>query len=204
MNGSQPAAATGRPALSGRTAPARPPVVRPTTAPIIATLPPPASVRLAQFFWIVAIAIGGFITVYFFIIREDQLPLIAERVEGVVEGRPDETYTSAADVVFWIFFTALVIVVLAQIVLVVSFMGRRRRVRWWQFGTLVVLLCLLGLSGELVAVGDRGAVLLPLLALQCGLVALALLCSVLPRAIAWSARQYDLRPVAADADADET
>lgn len=195
MDGPSSTAATGRPALTGRTVPERPLVVRPTTAPIIANVPPPASIRVSQFFWILAIAIGGFVAVYSFIIRSDQLPLIADRVEAVTEGRTDATYASAADIVFWVFFTTLVIIVLAQIVLLVSFMGRRRRIRWWQFATWMLSLCLLLVSRELVAVGDRGEVLFPLLALLCGLVAIALLFSVLPKAITWSARQYDLRPV---------
>lgn len=189
----QSPSAVGTPAAAG-SAPARPPVSRVSTAPVIVKIPPPFSVRLAQFLWIVAIAVAGFTAVYLFVIRQTQLPLIADIVRGVVPRRPEATYASAADIVFWCFFGALVAVVLAQITLLVSFMGRRPRIRWWQFATLVVQLVLLVLSAELIALGDRGEVLLPLLAIQCGLVALALLSSILPNAIAWSARQHDLRP----------
>ncbi len=177
-----------------RVPPPRPPVVHPSTAPVIATMPPPFAVRCAQLLWVVGIALGGFIAVYLFVIRETQLPLIADVVRAVTEGRPEETYESAADIIFWIFFTAIVLVVLMQITLLVSFMGRRRRIRWWQLATFLIMVCLLLFSRELVAVGERGSVLFPLLAIWCGIVLLALICSVLPPAMTWSARQYDLRP----------
>jgi hypothetical protein len=177
-----------------RVPPPRPPVVHPSTAPVLATMPPPFTIRCAQLLWVVGIALGGFIAVYLFVIRQTQLPLIADVVRTVTVGRPEETYEAAADIIFWIFFGATVVVVLAQITLLVSFMGRRRRIRWWQLATWVIMVGLLLFSRELVAVGDRGAVLFPLLAIWCGVVLLALICSILPPSITWSARQYDLRP----------
>lgn len=178
---------------SGRAAPERPPVVRPNTAPVVVKVPPPFSVRLAQFFWILGIAVGGFTIVYFFVIRETQLPLIADVMRGVVEGRSDETYESAADIVFWVFFATMVVVTLAQITLLVSFMARRPHIRWWQFATWGLQVALLVLSAELVALGERGQALRPLLIVWCAVVLLALGCSILPKAIDWSARQHDVR-----------
>ena len=177
-----------------RVPPPRPPVVHPSTAPVIATIPPPLAVRCSQLLWVVGIALGGFIAVYLFVIRETQLPLIADVVRAVTDGRPEETYEAAADIVFWIFFAATVLIVLAQITLLVSFMGRRRRIRWWQFATWLLMVALLLFSRELVAIGERGSVLYPLFAIWCGIVLLALICSILPPAMTWSARQYDLRP----------
>lgn len=174
-------------------APERPPVANPNAAPVLVKLTPPFSVRASQFLWILSFAAGGSAVVYFFVIRQTQLPLIADVVRGVSGGRAEQTYETAADVVFWIVFGVMVAALLAQITLLVSFMSRRPKVRWWQLATFVVQVILLLLSTELVAIGERGEPLQLLFAAQCGLVLLALLCSVLPGAIAWSARQHDIR-----------
>jgi len=162
-------------------------------APVLVNMTPPFSVRMSQFFWILSFAIGGFTAVYYFIIRQEQLPLIADVVRGVTEGRSDEAYDTAAEIVFWIVFGVIVGVLLIQITLLVSFMGRRPRIRWWQLATLGVQVVLLLLSTEWVAIGDRGQPLQLLLAGQAALVLLALLSSTFPKAIAWSARQHDVR-----------
>ena len=178
---------------AARDAPARPPTGSPNAAPVLVKLTPPFSVRMSQLFWILSFAVGGFTAIYFFIIRQEQLPLIADLVRGVAEGRSDETYDTAADIVFWIVFGVMVGVLLVQITLLVSFMSRRPHIRWWQLATLGVQVILLLLSTEWVAIGERRDSLLLLLAAQAGLVLLALLVSILPKAIAWSARQHDVR-----------
>jgi hypothetical protein len=180
------------PPASGRQAPERPPTTSPNVPPVLVKLTPPFSVRMSQLFWILSFAVGGFTTVYFFIIRQELLPLVADRVREVVEGRSDETYDTGADIVFWVVFGTMVAVLLIQITLLVSFMGRRPRVRWWQLATLGVQLILLLLSMEWVALGERRESLVLLLAAQAGLVLLALLFSVFPKAITWSARQHDV------------
>lgn len=176
-----------------RAAPERPPVVNPNAAPVLVKMTPPFSVRVSQFLWILSFAVGGFTVVYFFVIRQTQLPLIADVVRGVADSRAEQTYETAAEVVFWVVFGVMVAALLTQITLLVSFMSRRPKVRWWQLGTLVVQVLLLLLATELVAIGERGQPLRLLLAAQCGFVLLALLASVLPAAIAWSARQHDIR-----------
>jgi hypothetical protein len=181
------------PAPPAREAPARPPTASPNVAPVLVKMTPPFSVRMSQLFWILSFAVGGFTAVYFFIIREEQLPLISESVRSVVEGRSDETYDTAADIVFWIVFGTMVAILLIQITLLVSFMSRRPKMRWWQLATLGLQLILLMLSTEWVALGERRESLLLLLAAQAGLVVLALLCSVMPKAMAWTARQHDVR-----------
>lgn len=181
------------PTDGGRQAPARPPTENPNIAPVLVKLTPPFSVRMSQFFWILSFAIGGFTAVYFFVIRKELLPLIADRVRAVVEGRSDQTYDTASDIVFWIVFGVMVGVLLVQITLLVSFMSRRAHVRWWQLATFGVQVILVLMSSEWVAIGDRGQSLLLLLPAQAGLVLLALLSSVLPPAIAWSARRHDIR-----------
>jgi hypothetical protein len=175
-----------------RSAPARPPTESTNVAPVLVKLTPPFSVRMSQLFWILSFAVGAFTAVYFFIIRKEQLPLIADLVRGVAEGRSDETYDTAADILYWIVFGTIVAVLLVQITLLVSFMSRRPRIRWWQLATLGVQLVLLLLSTEWVALGDRRQSLLLLLGMQAGFVILALLSSILPKAIAWSARQHDV------------
>ena len=185
-----PADAASRPA---RPAPERPPVVRPNTAPVIVKMTPPFSVRLSQLCWILSFAVGSFAIVYLFVIRERQLPLISDVVRSVTDGRSDETYATASDIVFWSVFGILVALILTQVTLLVSFMSRRPRVRWWQLGTLLLQVVLTLLVSEVVAIGENGEPLFPLLAAQCGLVALALLVSVLPRAMQWSARRHDIR-----------
>ena len=193
-------AVQGRADSPRRERPSRPPVSSPNAPPVVAKITPPASVRLAQLFWILSFAVGGFCVVYMFIIREKQLPLITDVVRGVTEGRSEETYTAAADIVFWSIFGTMVALLLIQITLLVSFMGRRPRVRWWQLATLIVQVVLLLLSLELVATGSDGQFLRQLLTVQVALVLLGLLVSTLPGAIAWSARGVDVRrgPVGSD------
>lgn len=176
-----------------REAPARPPLVNPNAAPVVAKVPPPASIRLTQLFWILSFALGGFCIVYFFIIRKAQLPIIEDVMRGVVDGRADETYTAAADIVFWTVFGVMVTILIIQIALLVSFMSRRPGVRWWQFATFVLQVVLLAISLELVATSGDGQVLRQLLPLQAILVLLALLVSTLPAGLRWTARGVDIR-----------
>lgn len=188
---SNPAPGNGSPLK--REAPGRPPVRGASAAPVLVKVPPPFSVRLSQFLWIISFAVGGFTVVYFFIIRQELLPLIADVAEGVTEGRDDATYDTAADIIFWVVFAIMVGVLLAQITLMVSFMGRRPHIRWWQLATLVIQVLLVLLSPEWVALGQRGEPIPALLAAQAALVLLALLSSTVPGAIAWTARQHDVR-----------
>lgn len=180
-------------AAPARGAPARPPISSSNTAPVLVKLTPPFSVRMSQLLWILSFAIGAFTVVYYFIIRAEQLPLIADHVRGVAEGRSDETYDTVADIMFWVVFGLMIAVLLTQVTLLVSFSSRRPNTRWWQLATFGLQVILVLLSMEWVALGDRGNSLLILLAAQAGLVLLALLSSTLPKAIAWSARQYDVR-----------
>jgi hypothetical protein len=151
------------------------------------------SVRLSQLLWVLSFVAGGFGVVYYSIIREDQLPLIADAIRGVDPSRSDETYASAADIVYWSVFATMVTLLLIQITLLVSFMSRRQGIRWWQLSTLIAQALLYTLALELVAGGEKGVLLRQLSAAQCGLVLLALLASTLPAAIAWTARQHDVR-----------
>lgn len=176
-----------------RDLPARPPLANPNAAPVVVKVPPPFSIRVSQLLWIVSFALGGFTAVYLFVIRKDLLPLITESAKTVTAGRSEQAYETAADIVFWVVFGALIAVLLLQITLLVSFMGRRPQVRWWQLLTFAVLALLVVLSPEWVALGSQGEPLQPLLAAQAALVLLALLSSVLPKGIAWSARRVDVR-----------
>lgn len=180
-------------AAPARTAPARPTLVNPNSAPVLVKLTPPFSVRLSLFLWILSFALGAFAIIYFFVIRETQLPLIVDAVRGVTEGRSDETYDTAADIVFWGVFGGYVAILLTQITLLVSFMSRRPQIRWWLFGTVILQGALTVLARELVTQGDQGGQLAWMWIAQTGLAALALLISVLPKAMAWSARRHDVR-----------
>lgn len=177
----------------GRELPARPVLSRANGAPVLIKAPPPFSIRLSQFLWALSFAVGGFATVYFFVIRKDLLPLIAENAKTVVDGRPDETYDSAADIIFWVVFALILVALFTQITLLVSFAARRAHVRWWQFATLCLQALVVVLSPGWVALGTQGALLQPLLAAQAALVLLALLFSILPSGIRWSARRFDIR-----------
>jgi hypothetical protein len=176
-----------------RAAPHRPPTSSDNAPPVMVKLTPPFEVRLSQFFWIVSFAVGAFAAVYLFVLREELLPLIEKVARTVADDRSDATYTSAADILFWIVFGTLVGILLTQITLLVSFTSRRPNVRWWQLGTLMLLAVVVTLSPEWVALGDHGAQFQATIAAQTGLVVLALLCSILPRAIRWSARRVDVR-----------
>lgn len=178
---------------SARQLPARPPLASPNAAPVLVKATPPFAIRLAQLLWIASFALGGFTVVYLFVIRQSLLPLITDVARTVTPGRSDATYESAASIVFWVVFAALISVLFLQITLLVSFMGRRPQIRWWQLLTLGILALLVVLSPEWVALGPEGAPVQPLLAAQSGLVLLALLSSILPPAVAWSARRFDVR-----------
>ena len=160
---------------------------------MLVKVPPPFSVRLSQFLWIISFAVGAFTVVYFFIIRQELLPLITDVAREVTEGRDDATYEAAADIVFWVVFAIMIGVLLVQITLMVSFMSRRPHIRWWQLATLVVQVLLVLLSPEWVALGQRGEPIPAFLAEQAALVLLGLLSSTMPKAIAWTARQHDVR-----------
>ena len=176
-----------------REAPERPTLVSPNEAPVLVKLTPPFSVRVSQFLWVLSFAVGAFTIVYFFVIRTDLLPLIADVAKTVTEGRSDETYDAAADIIYWTVFAFMVATLFTEITLLVSFMGRRPQIRWWQLVTLAVQVMVLVLSPEWVALGSQGAPLPTLLAAQAALVLLALLFSILPAAMRWSARRHDIR-----------
>lgn len=176
-----------------RELPARPPLANANGAPVLVKATAPFSIRMSQFLWVLSFVIGGFTTVYLFVIRLELLPLIADVAERVTPKRSAQTYDSAADIIFWIVFAVTVGTLLVQITLLVSFMGRRPRVRWWQLLTLCLQAMLVLLSAEWVALGAQGRPLQPLLAAQAALVLLALLSSILPGAVSWSARRFDVR-----------
>lgn len=182
-----------RPATPERPAPPqRPSLVSDNAPPVLAKLTPPFSIRMCQLLWILSFVVGAFCIVYFFIIRKAQLPLIADIVREVEPSRDEQTYTVAADIIYWSIFGILVAVLLVQITLLVSFMSRRPNIRWWQLLTLCLLFLIFALALDTVLRGEQAQPLRYLLPAQCGLVALALLASVLPGAIAWSARQRDV------------
>lgn len=176
-----------------RELPARPSLSNPNLAPVLVKATPPFSIRASQFFWILSFAVGAFTVVYMFVIRQDLLPLITDVAKAVTDGREDRTYENAADIIFWVVFGMVVGLLFAQITMFVSFMGRRPQIRWWQLLTLALQGLLVLLSPEWVALGAKGAPLQSLLAAQAALVLLALLASILPKAIAWSARRFDVR-----------
>ena len=176
-----------------RDAPARPALVSPNAPPVLTKLPAPFTVRLSQFLWVVSLLLGAISVVYLFVIREDQLPLIADAVRGIDESRPDETYTAAADIVYWCVFGAAVALLLVQITLLVSFSSRKPHVRWWQLGTVAAQALVFLLSLEIVAVGAPGETIRQLFVGQFVLVLLALLFSTFRSALAWTARRHDVR-----------
>lgn len=177
----------------GHEAPARPSLISDNAAPVLVKMVAPFSVRLSQFLWVASFAVGGFTLVYYFVIREDLLPLIAEVARRVSPDRPDAIYASASDIVFWTIFAVLVGTVLLQITFLVSFMSRRPRIRWWQLATLVLLAAVVALAPEWVALGEPGEPIQPLLAAQTTVGLIALLTGVLPGALRWSARRHDIR-----------
>lgn len=173
--------------------PARPPLESRNQPPVVVKQPPPFSVRLAQVLWTLSFIAGALALVLLVATREDQLPLISEAIRDVDPTRAEATYQSAADIVFWSAFGLMVTMLLVQITLLVSFMSRRRGIRWWQFGTVVAQVLLFTLVAHLVARGDNGVSLRQVMSAQVGLSLLALLMSVFPGAIAWTARQHDIR-----------
>lgn len=180
-------------ARDGRTPPARPSLARKEAAPVIVRVPAPVSVRLSQLFWVLSLLVGAVAVVYLFVIREPVLPEIAGLVEGVDASRAEETYTTAADIVYWTGFGTLVAVLLVELTALVSFSNRRRGARWWLLGALVVQAIAFLAVRELIALGDRAVPLERILLIQLGLAVFALLLSALPGALRWTARQHDVR-----------
>lgn len=176
-----------------REAPERPSTASANSAPVLTKLPAPFSVRLSQLLWALSLLTGGVAIVYLFVIREDQVPLITDVVKGVAEGRSDETYTAAADIVYWSFFAVMVALLLIQIGLMVSFANRKPNVRWWQLATVAAQIGLFLLSAEFFAEGEHGPDLRQILFAQWSLGLLALLFSTFRSALQWTARKYDVR-----------
>ena len=104
-------------------------------------------------------------------------------VREVDASRPSETVSTAADIVFWCVFGALVTVLLVQITSLVSFNNRRSNARWWMLGVLLLLAVTVLAARQFAAVGDRGVPLDRLLLIQLGLSGLGLLFSVIPAAL---------------------
>lgn len=184
--------APGRPSLTGKDA-----------APVLVKLPPPVVVRISQVAWLTSLLAGGVAIVYLFVIRQAQLPEIADLVRAVDGSRADATYTTTADIIFWSIFTPLVAIVLAQVAMQVSFANRRPNVRWWQFGSILFQGGVFLLAREMVVFGDRGLPLERILLIQLGLAVFGLLISLLPPALRWTARRHDIRrgePVAPSGD----
>jgi len=182
-----------RTASGTRERPERPTLTSANHAPVVARVPPPFAVRLSQLAWVLSIAAGAFGVVYAFIVRTGQVELLTERVRALATDRPDEVLTSAAEIVYWSLFGALVVVVLVQIVSGVSFSGRRPGARWWMLGALLLLAVVLGFGFELTEPGTEAAPLPLVIALQGALGVVALLLAVLPPAIRWTARGVDIR-----------
>jgi hypothetical protein len=165
---------------------------------VLTKRPPPFSVRLSQFLWSLSLLTGGVAVVYLFVIREDQLPIIADVARAVQEGRSEETYTAAADIIFWIVFGTALALLLIQIVLLVSFTNRKPHVRWWQLATVVGQIVLFLLSAEIFTTGEHAPVLRQVLFAQWALALLALLFSTFHGALQWTARKYDVRRAGSD------
>jgi hypothetical protein len=176
-----------------RRSPERPPTTSPHGAPVLTRLPPPFTVRLSQFVWVLSLLVGAVGVVYLFAIRSEQTPLIVEVVRGVVAGRSDEAYRTAADIIYWSVFGVSLGLLLIQVVLLVSFANRKPHVRWWQLATVAGQVLLFLLSSELIVVGEHGPVLRQVLLAQWGLALLALLFSTFRNALNWTARRHDVR-----------
>lgn len=187
--GPKPEASTPPP----RKGPPRPSLKSENGAPVLVKTPPPFSIRTVQLLWVLSLVAGLFLTVYYFVIRDELLPLIADVARSAEAGRSDEAYEQTADIVFWIVFAIAVTTMLMQLTLLISFSSRKPRVRWWQLVSLLPLGFVLLLSPEWIAMGQRGESLQLLLGVQLGLAVLALLLSLLPGAFAWSTRQHDVR-----------
>jgi hypothetical protein len=180
---------------TGRKAPPppRPPLAGKPAAPVIVKRPPPFSVGVTMVCWVSSLLAGAGAVIYLMVIRTTQLPEITAIIQGVDADRAADTYEVAADIVFWSMFGVLVAALLLQIAFVVAFANRRPNMRWWMFGSLILVALVLLLGRELVTVGERGRPVEVLLLAEVGLLALGLLMSVLPGALRWSARRHDIR-----------
>lgn len=186
---------------TAREQPQRPSLATSNLPPVVDHVPPPLSVRASELFWVLALAVGAVAIVYLFIVRPEQVEVLTERVRAIAPDRPEGTLTTAADIVYWVLFGTLLAVVLLQLLFLVSFANRRPRARWWMFGSLLVLGLVLAFGVEFTQVASPLASLPLILLVQAGLGILALLMSVLPAAIRWTARGVDVRrgPTSTDA-----
>lgn len=173
--------------------PARPSLRSDNAPPVLVKEPPPFVVRVSQLLWVLSFAAGATAIVYLFVVRKDHLPSIVDAIRAVDGTRQDHVYTDAADIVYWLVFGLLVTLVLVQITQLVSFMGRKPGLRWWQLGTLLLQAALYALALEVVGDGEQGEHLRRMLLLQCGLATLALLASSFRSALTWTARRHDIR-----------
>lgn len=173
--------------------PQRPTLRSDNEPPVLVKEPPPFAVRLSQLLWVLSFVAGGIGVVYLFVVRTDHLPAIAEAIRAVDGSRPEATYTTAADIVFWSTFGVMVALLLVQITHLVAFMSRKPGTRWWQLGTLIAQVGLYALALEMVGDGEQGEQIRRLMVLQVGLVTLALLVGTFRSALNWTARRHDVR-----------
>lgn len=188
-----PSGAGGPSTSQSSSRPLRPELDSANGAPVIVKQPPPFLVRVSQLLWVLSLISGAVVVVYYFVVRQTQLPLIIEAIRQVDGSRKDETYTRAADIIFWAVFWCLIALLFFQISLMVSFLNRKDGVRWWQFFTILGQLAIFALANEMVAKGDHGPMLRQMFMLQGGLALLALLISAFPGPLKWTARKHDIR-----------
>ena len=189
----RPPAQNPPPSRPRREAPERPSTASPHAAPVLTKRPPPFTVRISQFLWVMSLVIGAVAVVYLFVIREDEVPLIVEIAKEVVADRSEETYKAAADILYWSVFGLAVTLLLTQVVLLVSFSNRKPNARWWQLATVIGQVLLFLLATQFLGGGEHGPVLRQILLAQWGLALGALLFSSFRGALQWTARRHDIR-----------
>lgn len=186
------------PLRTGRAQPERPALDAPNSAPVVANIPPPLSSRIAEALWSFGLAAGALTAAYFFITRTDELERIRERVEAVDPDRAVEAVESTADIIFWSLFGALIALLLIQLWAAVAFANRRPGARAWLCGSLAAFGGLAVVALEFTRPGEAGMPLRWFALAYVGLLAVALLASLLPGSRAWTRRRFDVRrgPVA--------
>ncbi|MBT2587062.1 hypothetical protein [Arthrobacter sp. ISL-95] len=148
--------------------------------------PPPGTMRLAQFLWVVSFLVGAGCIFIVYFVRESQLDWLRELVREASLDTSPETLDTITGLVFWASLGAVSLVILIEVFLVSTVMHARNWARWALVGVMLLHLAVTVLAGAfLVPPDNRGPFVLSFLAVQLIMALAATVTMFLPATAAW-------------------